>query len=140
MADPLSAKGVRVYANTGTVAVPVWTLVADLNSYQDTTNRNTQETEVFGDIIYETTGSRRETFQLGGLHNPTDPGQMELNDAEAADAEIEIQVLFAGPTSAGFKQAVKVNNISRGATAGPGLQTISYAMNAAGARVAVAAT
>lgn len=99
--------------NTGTEAVPVWTPVADMNSYSKSTTRSRNRYPVFGGVTHVTTSPQEEDITVGGFLNDTDAGQQELRDAADNNEVAQIQVLFDGTN--GFEQDVKVHTYTHDA-------------------------
>ena len=103
--------------NTGTVAVPVWTPVAGMDSWSGSFPKDRQEYPVFGGAPLSKAGRRGHDYQVSGYYDPTDPGQQALRDAAVSDDVVQVQVLPDG--NAGWEQDVKVGTTSHDAEADP---------------------
>lgn len=128
MADPLQAGDFEIEVDSGAA---VYVPIADMTSYDRNTARTSTKTKVFGRITpYTGTGARDVTYTVGGLANPTDPGQLALLAAEETDVAILIKVLPAGIATDGFTQEVKVTSKRHGARADGEFQEITFDLSA----------
>lgn len=110
--------------NTGTVAAPVWTPVAGMNSWGASFPKDRQEFPTFGAILAKS-GRRGHDYSVSGYFDPADAGQNALREAARTDEEVQVQVLPDG--AAGWMQDVKVGTTGHDADADPSsLQETSF--------------
>lgn len=98
-----------------TAVAATYVIVNDMNSFSKSGSRDTARTPVFGRATpYTSTAPKEATYDVGGLFNPTDPGQIRLREAEANNTPIKIKVMYDGVN--GFTQEVKVSSFEYSAT------------------------
>jgi hypothetical protein len=103
-------------------------IVANFNSYSKKSTSPETKYPVFANPTpLVSPGIKEQTFTVGGLFDPVDPGQAVLRAAESAQTPVLIEALFDGTN--GFKQTVLVGGFTQEAKP-DALQTISYDMSA----------
>lgn len=110
----------RVSTDAGTT----WLTVADLNSFNKSSQRNTQTFPVFQRALpHSVAGAREQTYSVAGFFNPDDAGQSALFAAEKDDTTIMVEITHDGTN--GFTQVVKVGSVTYDADP-EGLQEVSF--------------
>jgi hypothetical protein len=126
MADPLSASVFEIRVRNAT-APETFVPIADVTSYDHGTTRTTTRTRVFGRATpYASTSLPEGTYSITALLNPTDPGQIELFEAEDENRVTVLEVFPEGGTTNGFKQEVKVSSKRHGARADGDFQEVTF--------------
>lgn len=100
--------------NTGTVSVPVWTPIANMNAYSKSKTRPRNRYRAFGGVTHVLTQTAEEDFSLSGYLDPEDPGQQKLRDVEATETDVQIRVFPVGTTN-GTLHTVRVNSYTHDA-------------------------
>jgi hypothetical protein len=121
--------------NTSTTATPTWVVVADMNSFSKSSQRNNQTFPVFQrSLPHSITGPREQTYSVSGYFNPADPGQQKLFSSEQSNSIVQIRVTHNGTD--GFTQNVRVGTYTYDADP-EGLQEVSFEFAADDASVVV---
>jgi len=135
MPDPVNGRDFELYVLDTSVSPDAYVLVDGINQWDDQVNRERQSWPMFGrSTDYQTVGSREITYSMGGFLILTDPGQVIIRNAEIADDEVSIKVLYDGTN--GYTQDVRIGTRS-GSRTPEGLQTLTYEVAAVAAAVIV---
>jgi hypothetical protein len=102
--------------------------VANFNAYSKKSTSPETKYPVFANPVpLVSPGIKEQTFTVGGLFDPVDPGQAVLRAAESGQTPVMVEALFDGVN--GFKQTVRVGGFTQEAKP-DALQTISYDFSA----------
>lgn len=125
MPDPVLGKDFELYVADLVTSPSNFILVDGINQWDDQINRERQSWPMFGrPTDYQTVGSREITYSMGGFLILADPGQVIIRNAEIADDEVGIKVLWEGGAD-GYTQTVRIGTRS-GSRTPEGLQTLTY--------------
>lgn len=115
------ARGFEFHLNTGTIGVPVWTEIGNINTWGHSHSSNDADTTTFSDAgrMTHMKASRGDEFTLGGLYledpanGDRDPGQEAVEawaDEVGPDSVKQFRITSPGGVTKTFLSTAAVNN------------------------------